>query len=180
MNAQKDGPTRWWINTSAAEKFAFLTCLFGILIYGTTFAWYMLTGFDIINLVRDVNIDDAFYYFQIVRNFADGKFSTFDGSITRTNGYHPAWMLLITPFYLMFDPENTLFAIKALEIILIAGGVALIARAVRLAGLPWILLFGVLPTLYNYHSLIEGTEAVCALFFSRNTLPCSRFVRAQP
>ena len=166
MNAQKDGHTRQWINISAIEKFSFLTFLFGILIYSTTFAWYMLTSFDIINLIRDANIDDAFYYLQIARNFADGKFSTFDGSITRTNGYHPLWVIFITPFQLIFNPENALFAIKALEIILIAGGVILIALAVRLANLPWILLFGVLPVLYgNYHALLAGTEAACALFF---------------
>ena len=153
------------LDTSGAERFVFLTCLLGIPIYGATFAWYMLSNFDIINLVRDVNIDDAFYYFQIAKNLADGKFSTFDGGITRTNGYHPVWMLIITPFYWMFDPGNALFAIKAFEIILIASGVVLIVLAVRLAGLPWILLFGVLPALYNHPYLSVGTEAACALFF---------------
>ena len=149
----------------ASSNLPLFLFLIGILSYGATFAWYLLSSFDIINLVRDVNIDDAFYYFQIARNLADGKFSTFDGGITRTNGYHPVWMLLITPFYWMFGPENALFAIKAFEIILIAGGVVLIALAVRLAGLPWILLFGVLPALYNHPYLTVGSEAACALFF---------------
>ena len=149
----------------ALSNLLLLLFLIGILSYGATFAWYMLTSFDIINLVRDANIDDAFYYFQIAKNLADGKFSTFDGGITRTNGYHPIWMLLITPFYWAFGPENALFAIKAFEIILIAGGVVLIFLAVRLAGLPWILLFGVLPALYSHPYLTVGTEAACALFF---------------
>ena len=61
----------------------------GILTYGAGFAWYMLARFDLINLIRDVNHDDAFYYFQSAFNLAEGKFSTFDGGITRTNGYHP-------------------------------------------------------------------------------------------
>ena len=97
-----------------------------------------------------MNGDDSFYYFQIARNLAEGKFSTFDGGITQTNGYHPLWMLLITPFYWVFDKEAALFAIKAFEIMLIAGGVALVAAAARLARLPYIALFvlfiGLVPT----------------------------------
>ena len=64
-----------------------------ILAYGAAFAWYMLANLNLVNLLRDVNGDDSFYYFQIARNLAEGKFSTFDGGITQTNGYHPLWML---------------------------------------------------------------------------------------
>ncbi|MDB5032859.1 MAG: hypothetical protein JWQ98_100, partial [Chlorobi bacterium] len=39
--------------------------------------------------------DDAFYYLQIARHIAASGHSTFDG-INPTNGYHPAWMLLMT------------------------------------------------------------------------------------
>ena len=124
----------------------------------------MLTNVDVINLLRGVNNDDSFYYFQIARNLAEGKFSTFDGGITRTNGYHPLWMLLITPFYWILDPETALFAIKAFEIMLIAGGVALIAAAARLARRPWILLFATLPLLYQHTALFLGLEAAAALF----------------
>ncbi len=136
----------------------------GILAYGAAFAWYMLERFDLVNLLRDVNLDDSFYYFQIARNLAEGQFSTFDGGITRTNGYHPLWLVLITPFYWVFDKEAALFAIKAFEIMLVAGGAALIAVAVRLAGMPWILLLAVLPTLYQRDGLFAGLEAAAALF----------------
>ena len=136
----------------------------GILAYGAAFAGYLLVNFDLINLLRDVNSDDAFYYFQIAYHLAEGKFSTFDGGITQTNGYHPLWLLLITPFYWMFDKEGALFAIKALEIMLIAGGVALIVVAARLARLPWYLLFALLPILYQQRSLFAGLEAAAALF----------------
>ena len=44
------------LNTSGAERLIFLTCLLGIPIYGATPAWYMLSSFDINNLVPDVNI----------------------------------------------------------------------------------------------------------------------------
>ena len=136
----------------------------GILAYGAGFAWYMLARFDLINLIRDVNKDDAFYYFQIARNLAEGKFSTFDGGITRTNGYHPLWLFLITPFYWIFDKEAALFAIKAFEIMLVAGGAALVTAAARLARMPWYLMFAALPMLYQHPALIAGMEAAAALF----------------
>ena len=142
----------------------FVLFIGGILAYGAAFAGYLLVNFDLINLIRDANNDDAFYYFQIAYHLAEGKFSTFDGGITRTNGYHPLWLLLITPFYWIFDKETALFAIKALEIMLVAGGVALIAAAARLARLPWYLLFALLPMLYQTQAFFKGLEAAAALF----------------
>ena len=136
----------------------------GILAYGAAFAWYMLDRFDLVNLIRDVNHDDSFYYFQIAYHMAEGKFSTFDGGITRTNGYHPLWLFAITPFYWVLDKEAALFAIKAFEIMLVAGGVALIAVAARLARLPWVLLFAALPAFYGRSTLIMGMETAAALF----------------
>ncbi len=142
----------------------FALFLGAILCYGGLFAWRMLDRFDLVNLLRDVNGDDSFYYFQIARNLAEGKFSTFDGGMTRTNGYHPLWMLLITPFYWVFDPQRALFAIKAFEILLTAGGVALIVLAARLARLPWILLFAALPMLYRLPVFFGGMESAAGLF----------------
>ena len=124
----------------------------------------MLARFDLVNLIRGLNAEDAFYYFQIARNLAEGKFSTFDGGITRTNGYHLLWLFLITPFYWVFDKEAALFAIKAFEIMLVAGGVALVAAAARLARMPWYLMFAALPTLYQQHGLLMGMEAAAGLF----------------
>lgn len=46
-----------------------------------------------------LTFDDAWYYFGIARNVADGHGSTFDG-INATNGYHPLWLLLCVPAYL--------------------------------------------------------------------------------
>ncbi len=142
----------------------FALFLGAILAYGGLFAWRMLDRFDLINLLRDVNGDDSFYYFQIARNMAEGKFSTFDGGITQTNGYHPLRLFLITSFYWAFDPERALFAIKAFEIMLAAGGVAFIVLAARLARLPWILLFAALPMLCRRHVFFEGMESAAGLF----------------
>ena len=125
----------------------------------------MLANFDLVNLIRDANYDDSFYYFQIAYNLSQGKFSTFDGGVTQTNGYHPIWMLLVTPFYWVFDKETALFGIKAFEIMLVAGGVALIALAAWLSRLAWLLLFAALPMLYyNPVKLLWGMEAAAAMF----------------
>ena len=158
MAAQGEVPSASWRNA------LFVLFIGGILAYGAGFAWYMLTRFDLVNLIRDVIYDDAFYYFQIARNLAEGKFSTFDGGITRTNGYHPLWLFLVTPFYWMFDKEAALFAIKAFEIMLVAGGVALVTAAARLARMPWYLMFAALPMLYQQYGLLLGMEAAAGLF----------------
>lgn len=42
-----------------------------------------------------LTFDDAYYYFGIARNVADGKGSTFDG-LNATNGYHPLWLGVAT------------------------------------------------------------------------------------
>ena len=136
----------------------------GILGYGAAFAWYMLDRFDLLNLLRDGNYDDPFYYYQIAYHMAEGRFSTFDGGLTRTNGYHPLWLFLLTPFYWLFDKTEALFVFKALEIVLLTAGVALVAVAARVARLPWILLFAVLPALYAERAMLVGFEAALVLF----------------
>lgn len=152
------------LESEGVRRAAFVAFLLALLGYGGALAYYTIARFDVVNLLRDGLIDDALYYFEIAKNLAAGKFSTFDGGITRTNGYHPAWMLLVTPFYWVFDLESALFGIKALEIMLIAGGVCLLATAVRSARLPWILLLAVPAALYSQYGMLVGMEAAAGLF----------------
>ena len=167
MPSWKSTIARIWAKSQTAAELRLPLALFicGLLAYAAAFAWHMLTTFDLVNLIRDINFDDSFYYFQIAYNLAQGKFSTFDGGITQTNGYHPVWMLFITPFYWIFDKEAALFGIKAFEITLVAGGAALIAAAAWLSRLAWPLLFAALPMLYsNPLELLYGLEAAAAMF----------------
>ena len=143
---------------------AFGLFLLAILAYAGYFVYYALSGLDLPGLLRDANNDDSFYYFQIARNMAEGQFSTFDGGITRTNGYHPVWMWLITPFYWAFDRETALFGIKAFELCLIGGSAALLAVSARLCRLPWVALIAALPLLYQQTALWRGLEAAAGLF----------------
>ncbi len=40
--------------------------------------------------------DDAFCYFGVAEHFREGWGFSFDG-LTKTNGFHPLWALIITP-----------------------------------------------------------------------------------
>ena len=142
---------------------SFAVFIAGIVIYGSALALYVLEHFDKFDIIN-YNFDDAYYYFQIAWRLAEGKFSTFDGGITQTNGYHPLWMFLITPFYWIFDKEAALFGIKVLEIILVSGAVALLSGAARAARQPWILFFAAPPMLYRHGELHGGMESAAALF----------------
>lgn len=48
--------------------------------------------------------DDAYYYFTIARHVAQGLGPTFDGMAV-TNGFHPLWLLILTPLYSLFPHD---------------------------------------------------------------------------
>ena len=125
----------------------------------------MLAAFDLVNLIRDANYDDSFYYFQIATTYprASSPHSTAASPKQRPP---PRLAAAHNPLLLAIRQRNRpLFGIKALEIMLVAGGTALIALAARLSRLAWPLLFAALPMLYrNPLELLWGLEAAAALF----------------
>ena len=58
-------------------------------------------------LLSSILPDDAFYYFEIVRNITQGAGSTFDGE-NFTNGYHPLWALILIPIFALFSHGGTM------------------------------------------------------------------------
>lgn len=46
--------------------------------------------------------DDAYYYYTIARNAVAGGDVSFDG-LTPTNGFHPLWMVTITPLFMLAE-----------------------------------------------------------------------------
>lgn len=50
------------------------------------------------SLLNWFQTDDAFYYYKIAANIAQGLGSTFD-NMGQTNGYHPLWMLICIPIF---------------------------------------------------------------------------------
>ena len=151
------------LRTASPARIPFVLFLVGLLAYGGSVAFSMLSRLDLINLIRDANLDDSFYYYRIAQHLSEGSFSTFDG-ITRTNGYHPLWMLCIPPIYWIFDSESALFAIKAFEIMLVSTASCLVVLAARLARLSWILLFAILSTFLTNPSLYMEMEAAAGMF----------------
>jgi 4-amino-4-deoxy-L-arabinose transferase-like glycosyltransferase len=70
----------------------FVTALGAVL---RIYFWSSLRGADLV--VRRLP-DDALYYFTIARNLAHGYGISFD-ALHPTNGMHPLWLFLITPFF---------------------------------------------------------------------------------
>ena len=141
----------------------FILLIGGIMVYGFALAIYTVAGSDVFGLVPLYG-DDSFYYFQVARNTAEGYFSSFDGGSTRTNGYHPLWMFLLVPFFLAFDAESALFAIKFFETLLLASSIALVVLAAHLARLPWPPLIAVPLAIFPQQSFLVGMEPALALF----------------
>jgi 4-amino-4-deoxy-L-arabinose transferase-like glycosyltransferase len=123
---------------------------------------------DLPTLVRDVTSDDAFYFFQIARNLATGRNVTFDGE-TLTNGFHPLWLLLVTPLHgLSDDPVFVLHAALTLAALLAVGTTLLIHASVamltgnRAAALLAAAFYGLHP--YLVVESVNGLETALALF----------------
>jgi hypothetical protein len=82
-----------------------------------------------------LTFDDAYYYFGIARNVADGKGSTFDG-LNATNGYHPLWLGIATlAFVAGLDDLAAARALLVVQLIVGWGGTlallsVLVGRAV--------------------------------------------------
>ena len=94
----------------------------GALLYGLIRAALLLVaiGFDPSATV-DLLLDDAYYYLGIAYNIGHHGFSSFDG-LTETNGYQPAWMLLIAGVESLFrfDKKALFVALQGL-IFLVTG-----------------------------------------------------------
>lgn len=87
--------------------------------------------------IHDLTYDDAFYYFQIGRNIADGAGSTFDGMHV-TNGYHPLWMLLVSGVYALgFDHTAAIRAVLVVNLALWVGALWVLAGALGRAVDRW-------------------------------------------
>lgn len=89
------------------------------------------------DLPHMLTFDDAFYYFTIGRNIADGAGSTFDG-LHPTNGYHPLWMLVTAAIYAAgFDGVGAIRAILLLQLLTWLATLWILARVVADAVAGW-------------------------------------------
>ncbi len=109
-----------------------------VILFGLGLALRALPALLPSGFLEKVFIDDGAYYLQIARNFAEGNGSTFDG-IHMTNGYHPLWMLLLTPIAHFVDPGFLALRLTTLLSASLAGAAFLVlyrALRPRLGALP--------------------------------------------
>ncbi|TGD83794.1 hypothetical protein BayCH28_28390 [Mycolicibacterium sp. CH28] len=107
--------------------------------------------------------DDASYYFQIGRNYADGKGLTFDGR-NPTNGFQPLWQMLIVimqqslPF--RQQPEQFVRAVLVLQGIILTAALVVFNRTLRLLGNPLLRGLGILLFLTAVYLIMrDGMES---------------------
>ena len=81
--------------------------------------------------------DDASYYMTIARNIASGTGVTFDG-IHPTNGFHPLWLLMLVPLFLLHGAPETMIRLVALfqTLLLCLAYLLFLRTQVRLYKLP--------------------------------------------
>lgn len=85
-----------WLSRGWLGIFPFLILVSYCLLSLTSF--FLADQRELINNFED----DSYYYFTIARHLAEEGNLTFDGH-TLANGYHPLWMGVVIPFFMVFD-----------------------------------------------------------------------------
>jgi len=117
-------------------------------------------------------LDDSFYYFQISKTWLNTGELSFDG-ITRTNGFQPLYLILVTPLVALFD--NTTSLINAVHIIGLLIGVGSFyfvykITAVltdKLVAAMVVMIFATSPyfLIHSMNGMETGTTIFCGLMF---------------
>lgn len=81
------------LDTKSRQLFALAV----LLVVAAVVRW-PFTTLDFNSLLSNYLADDAFYYFKIASHLATDHRITYDGE-QLTNGFHPLWLAVITPFY---------------------------------------------------------------------------------
>ncbi len=126
------------------------------------------------SLMKWFTNDDAYYYFQVARNVAEGKGFTFDG-IGRSNGFHPVWMLINIPIFALarvnlYLPFRILVLVSTM--ITLLGGLILFDLLKRfmhveaaVLGLAIWIFFRPIQWIITYTSMEAGISAFSILLF---------------
>jgi len=109
-------------SSSKTETFSLLVLLTCGLLFRLVLAWT-----DIVTLVQKTLPDDAYYYFVVARNVAQGRGVTFDG-LAPTNGFHPLWAVILSLLYATVrDPGDLTIHIALTVSALLDGATILLA-----------------------------------------------------
>jgi hypothetical protein len=120
-------------------------------------------------IATDIYPDDAFYYLRIAENVVGGRGWTFDG-LAPTNGFHPLYLLLLTPIMALARGDLVLpIHLSGVLLTAWAVGTAVVLHALLLRIAGWvtatlgILLWAICP--YFVVMSINGLETGVAVFF---------------
>ena len=85
--------------------------------------------------------DDAFYYFKVAANLFASHRITYDGD-SLTNGFHPLWLMLITPLYTTANHgEDFVSRVQWLSFLLQLGSVGMLYVTMLRLGAGWWIAF---------------------------------------
>jgi hypothetical protein len=108
------------------ERAAFLVSML-VLASAILFSVQFALQHDVRHLLLRV-VDDASYYLTTARNIADGHGMTFDG-VHATNGFHPLWLLMLVPLFLVHAaPETMIRLVVLLQMALLTAAFLLLYR----------------------------------------------------
>lgn len=124
--------------------------------------------------------DDAFYYYNTARIFAQTGYSSFDG-IHFTNGYQPLWFLVGVPIFKLFPDggEQPLRLLLFIQLGLsLASTIILIRSVAKLFGIIPAAFAGVLWVVVFQRTMLNGLETSLQMFLY--ALLFHRFTSKQP
>lgn len=107
-----DGIVIGWIRRVSQIRFEWVLFFLAILLQGHI----PFSQSDV--LLNWYSTDDAFYYYKVAQNIAEGKGITFDG-INLTNGFHPLWMLICIPIFSLAR-YDLILPLRLLVVVLVA------------------------------------------------------------
>ena len=126
--------------------------------------------------ILTLTVDDSFYYFNTAVHAARGEGFTFDG-IHPTNGFHPLWMWLLVPLARAFGSSIDSFvrAVLTLQVLLVAGGTAALARTIApgRAGRPALFAMALFLNFYFAKIFVNGLEAALQYACLCATIACA-------
>ena len=136
-----------------------LFVLEGLLILSVSIPW----------MLEKINADDFYYYLVLARNNAAGLGPTFDGT-ELTNGFHPLFLLLLTPVARLLDGNSELLIRAGLLILLLFhnGTGFIIGLGFYRLGRPdigWLMALGWLFNPWTLAITLHGVEVPIAAFF---------------
>jgi hypothetical protein len=149
------------------------------------YALYSCARFALQDDVRHLLVrigDDASYYMTTARNLAAGRGMTFDG-LHPTNGFHPLWLLMLVPLFLLHEtPETMIRLVVLLQTILLSIAYLVFLRTqTKLFSPRTAALTGILFVYFVFLPCINGMES--ALLILSIVVLCSyglHFARLQP